>query len=607
MIKLKTMVFLILMLASFVPGLAQTSPPPSVSQRLASQCQAGNPKTIARFCQQYVNKTIDRQQLDAQTIETLLADKELALACDMGLFYAHICPKDQFTISALKDKEFAAFLLSDPSIYRGLAFAKYGSRETIDVLYQLWKHEEKKLSGVYLNLALGIALTASDLIALGEDEWLKRYLFYKTAHQNGTLFAQFDTLEPWEMTLLFRLGMKTDEIEWGHQHVGTKKKFTADRAGNMATGFIRYRMKNKDGVSVHAGDAFYDGKPRTLPIYVEYGGVCGAVSTSACRFVACKGVPGFIFGQPGHCAFTWKGTDGEWRVGNDVYGWAWSGGRNSAPWEGPPPMIAILGRFKGFSDADKSDLCRNLARYSTLPANRETLLKHAVTLVPKHLPAWQDWLRLKTKGATAETKVSLLKEALNAFSSDALARKELVATVFPFDPKKQDRFMVASLILNGEDDKIATTLYMQTFWQCAKIDIPDLNRQFGYDVKNARGFFDKWLTFYKEQEKLPAKVRRQTCALVEQNLMGLLDHPETAVSFLNFYAQCQTLWNDKALMNRADQFIRKTLPLVKNPRIVERMIKAGGELALSLEDKSAMKFYSTYAQQLTSEPVADNQ
>ena len=73
-------------------------------------------------------------------------------------------------------------------------------------------------------------------------------------------------------------------------------------------------MKNKQGVSVHAGGAFYDHKPVSLQIYVEYGGVCGAVSKGAAGFVKAKG-NSFLHDRPaGALRFCVEGNG--WRMEN---------------------------------------------------------------------------------------------------------------------------------------------------------------------------------------------------------------------------------------------------------------------------------------------------
>ena len=45
-------------------------------------------------------------------------------------------------------------------------------------------------------------------------------------------------------------------------------------------------FQDKRGISIHCPEKFYDGKPVTLQLLKEYGGVCGAVtkfSSSVCQ------------------------------------------------------------------------------------------------------------------------------------------------------------------------------------------------------------------------------------------------------------------------------------------------------------------------------------
>lgn len=45
-------------------------------------------------------------------------------------------------------------------------------------------------------------------------------------------------------------------------------------------------LQDKRGISIHCPEKFYDGKPVTLQLLKEYGGVCGAVSkfsSSVCQ------------------------------------------------------------------------------------------------------------------------------------------------------------------------------------------------------------------------------------------------------------------------------------------------------------------------------------
>ena len=87
--------------------------------------------------------------------------------------------------------------------------------------------------------------------------------------------------------------------------------------------YVSYTDVDGRGISVHDPAEFYDGKPVTLMLLKEYGGVCGAVSkfaTSVCQTV---GIPAMPVAQPGHCAHIWLTTGNskaEWKLSNDCGG-----------------------------------------------------------------------------------------------------------------------------------------------------------------------------------------------------------------------------------------------------------------------------------------------
>ena len=70
------------------------------------------------------------------------------------------------------------------------------------------------------------------------------------------LFPQFLTLEPWEFGILFRGRESIEGLAWAQDYLADKKKIQAGNAGYACCGLIPYRMKNKQGISVHVGERF---------------------------------------------------------------------------------------------------------------------------------------------------------------------------------------------------------------------------------------------------------------------------------------------------------------------------------------------------------------
>lgn len=83
--------------------------------------------------------------------------------------------------------------MKHPEIFEKLVFAKASGHKTLAVLHNIWVKENGRLSGMYLNMALGAALVS---VFREPEACLARYDFYKKSFEEKKLFPQFDTLEP---------------------------------------------------------------------------------------------------------------------------------------------------------------------------------------------------------------------------------------------------------------------------------------------------------------------------------------------------------------------------------------------------------------------------
>ena len=404
-----------------------------------------------------------------------------------------------------------------------------------------------ELAGVGFNMALGAALASS---SREPEECEARYDFYKKSFAEKKLFPQFITLEPWEFGILFQGRESIEELAWAQEYSSRKKTFKAQNAGYAACSFIPYRMKNKQGVSVHAGGAFYDHKPVSLLIYVEYGGVCGAVSKGAAGFVKAKGIPSYTIGQPGHCVFVWKGMDGEWKIGNNIYGWIWSEGGSGGPWKGAGSTITELPRFWKGENASSSNLCYYLSLLAADSQKAEVLLEEALKRNSSNYSAWQALMRRKGRLGEKD-KLALLEQFKKAFPGNPTLWEYFVKRELGIDWKKANGYAVYPRLLAENESWDSVDAYMRNFCALARQDIPDMAGKLSYEVKPKRSFFKNWLKFY-QQNKVDRKVRVQTCAVLEKALPHLLSREKTALQFLGFYGQVLDLWKDKQLSARAD-------------------------------------------------------
>lgn len=554
-------------------------------QRLAWQMEGGDVRSIAGLCREYVQKKLEAEK--TFSLESLLKDPELAQACHMAHFFALVGKERTYILHELKDREFVKWLLDHPEAFEKLAFARASGKDTLAVLRSIWVKEGKELAGVGFNMALGAALVSS---SREPEECEARYDFYKKSFAEKKLFPQFITLEPWEFGILFQGRESIEELAWAQEYSSRKKTFKAQNAGYAACSFIPYRMKNKQGVSVHAGGAFYDHKPVSLQIYVEYGGVCGAVSKGAAGFVKAKGIPSYTIGQPGHCAFVWKGMDGEWKIGNNIYGWIWSEGGSGGPWKGAVSTITELPRFWKGENASSSNLCYYLSLLAADSRKSEVLLEEALKRNPSNYSAWQALMRKKGRLGEKD-KLALLEQFKKAFPGNPTLWEYFVKRELGIDWKKANGYAVYPRLLAENESWDSVDAYMRNFCALARQDIPDMAGKLSYEVKTKRSFFKNWLKFY-QQNKVDRKVRVQTCAVLEKALPHLLSREKTALQFLGFYGQVIDLWKDKQLSARADACLTAWLKEADKPSLRKKMAEIGLKAADHLGDKKALVRYA---------------
>ncbi len=180
-------------------------------------------------------------------------------------------------------------------------------------------------SGLLQRLAIATALEHG-VPVLPWSEWgdtsaatidpVKRYAFYRDAHAAGTLFPCFDQLSVWELRRVVDIPLYDQDVAWYHTTLPKPELRTQDKISD-AMWLVKYQDRNpKNGHSVQEGKPYYDGKRWTPAVILEYGGVCGAVAKFGSFAARAYGVPAQPVGQEGHCAMSWKQTNGQWQTGN---------------------------------------------------------------------------------------------------------------------------------------------------------------------------------------------------------------------------------------------------------------------------------------------------
>lgn len=570
----------------------------SLKHRIRGEMVSGDCRRVAQYCRALVRDRLERGKLNDEAIGQALKDKDVLLACHIARYFSLPEVQKKMPCPALKDAKYVEWLLAHPDIFEGLAFSNKGSTNAMGFLRTLWLKENGKLEGELLNLAVGAALNSDAYPEEAEEELIAKFDFYKQSHADEVLFSQFKTLKPWEMSIVLLtindIG-HVDDFSWAQQHLAQKKGIKPDNIGQASCGLIPYRDKNKDGVSVHAGAAFYDNKPLSLRLYTEYGGVCGAVSKGSSGFCRAKGIPSFPIGQPGHCALVWKKPGDHWVIGNNVCGgWNWAQGSGPIPWKGSGATILALEHYLSMDNAEESTAAYYCASLMQKPANIDRMLNYAVKLNRKNYPAWQTMLaRLgKNKGVTPVELLSTADKLNAAFAEEPAVLEHLINTHLAPSAKMLTPLQLSALVINRIESNESQDIYLRNWWKQAVKEIPELkDMKLAYDHRTSRSLISKWHDFY-QKTKIKSRTKTQTCAFLEKTIASLGGHRKTHAEMIGFYLKLLTDWKDNQfLLSKAGEFVATNLKATKDPAIQQDMLDFGIKLGMLQNDKAMVKKY----------------
>lgn len=444
-------------------------------------------------------------------------------------------------------------MVSDSKIWEDFVFARSIRPETLNILKNMWLEENKNLKGIYLNMALGVSLSEKKI-----EECISKYQYYKKAYNQNKLFKQFKELEPWEFKLLFDGRESVSELEWAQEFVSQKKKFKPWNAASVACRWIPYREKNSKGISVHKGAAFYDFKPISLKIYVEYGGVCGAVSKGAAGFLRSKGVPAYTIGQPEHCAFIWKNPKGRWVIGNDIHGWRWSEGGKGIPWKGPATVIQAISQFKANPKARASTFFYELSELNGLIKYKTVLLDKALSLNFYNYEAWKEYFKTKPVYQSLDSLKLDFVKFQKVFSENNRLWCDLLYKYI--NTGKLNKYEVCSLLLGDKLTNLSEQVYMRKYFLLLKSDIDGFQKKCSYNPKVEKKVFDV-LSSYLSTGNIDKKMQVQICEVMQQTIASLNEHPKMLECFLNLYLELLNNWDNEFQKLKAKKQLKKIYEL----------------------------------------------
>eukprot|EP00397_Hematodinium_sp_SG-2012_P020855 GEMP01021513.1.p1 GENE.GEMP01021513.1~~GEMP01021513.1.p1 ORF type:complete len:598 (+),score=148.68 GEMP01021513.1:39-1832(+) len=250
--------------------------------------------------------------------------------------------------------------------------------------------------GVKLRIAVAVALTFSTPVLAFADgapiDPVQRYASFCAWYDDGVLVPNFRHLTAWHLRYVVGSWARDEELVWARQHLPPDA--TVATLGNAAMKMVPYKLHNDEGVSVHTGNAYYGGQPKTLAVLHRIGGVCGAISKFSVAMCQAFGIPSMPVAQPGHCAHLWRDPDADaWKVDNDNSGLSHSSCHDGIQmtWGKTAwliPMMELAQQdFEAYID---SECLRAIATLLSDKALHGDICAEARTVCPANFLAWID-------------------------------------------------------------------------------------------------------------------------------------------------------------------------------------------------------------------------
>ena len=512
---------------------------------------------------------------------------------------------------AAKDGEaFLKWLFTTPAALETFCLAgppdAERSSRTLEIWRDIFNADPESKDGLWLRVAAATALVHSRPVKAMADgsviDPLARYRHFKAAHAAKKLFPYFSEAPAWELRYVVNSWAIDSDLDWAIGTVTDPKLKSQEKIGNAAY-MVPYRDKNSKGVSVQNGREYYDHKPVTLSLMVEVGGVCGAISRFGTSVAQAHGIPAMPFGQPGHCAFTWKTDASTWKIGNNISGWAGSSQHDGikVPWgaRGSYLLLAQAAR----QDAGKFARAEKISWLAALSPNPAPMLEKALANQPLHCGAWQQLVAARlADGATKKEDLLRLSAALmKALPAHPLPLLDLLAPLEPKlgleDPAVAGHYVshfcaALASVPAGGDHGTAHRAQSELIKRVAMASAPRLGRQvdaFLNDTHEDDG----------EAAKLPGEQRQRIQSLLETALSAAAARPDLQEALTARYLALQP--DDPAVAAQAIRFFGNLFEQARQngdrkPAIAlaRRLIILSGRA----EDAAAQRKYTDACQKL---------
>jgi hypothetical protein len=189
---------------------------------------------------------------------------------------------------------------------------------------------------------------------------VERYEYYRDSESAGLLNACYKGLATWERRFLAR------GAQWGNMADTDSLVYLRDRICWPRREYVRacwqapYRSFNCLDDSVQRPSYYmpFQGSFEAMPeMVIEVGGVCGALSNLGASAAMANGIPAATMGEPGHCAYTVKISDTEWKP---AYSLSWKRSLHTKFYDGTWQSLMLTEAC--FSDSESVARAADLAR-----------------------------------------------------------------------------------------------------------------------------------------------------------------------------------------------------------------------------------------------------
>ncbi|MEI4831557.1 discoidin domain-containing protein [Bacillus sp. FJAT-53711] len=427
----------------------------------------GNFEDYLSYLTTYLNENVG--ELTEANLQSKLTDPVFAAALAQWQFISQTgaAAMDAFAKKDAAHQNFLNWAMKNTEVMN--TFLEGGSPtgknpvNALEIWNTIWNTDADSHEGLYLKLAIATSLAHAEPVKYWTNNTpinpLTRYQYYKSADQNNELLPVFRTYDVWHLRLVVNTWSPEEDLTWARNMINTEhpELKSQDKIGTSAY-LIKYVDRNKDGVSIQAGNDKFYGLAWNLSSIYRDGGVCGNISKFGTQVGQAFGVAAMPVGQPGHCALIWNDKPSSWYLGNDIFGWSESEhhGGTVIPWsddklKNQVPYILL------FEDAesdpvklDQSERLRWLAKAMTSSDNKVAIYKIATNILPINVLVWKDYvsLMLQNPNVTDEQWQELNSSIISSFANEPRPMMDLLTQIRSHVLNTDDRAKLQQYTLN---------------------------------------------------------------------------------------------------------------------------------------------------------------